>query len=370
MKKIFFILVLVTIVCVVFGQDNNLTRDIRPNMSLQKAKPYTIGFFNGLSFPQGELNIFLKDGFNSGILIHKRFGKKLSIGLSANYSQYNHKQRIGLDQTPSRHELSTTSFDIGPQYNLNLGRFSLEFYGRSGLSIVNSPQSFMMYPETDIMITSLEAYKSTALMTRLGANMTANIAQGLNLYFSSEYLTSINSDMNYQTRDLSEAISADGILDLDAANKLPLQNENLSLSMFNVNFGVRISFGGSRKQKINPLYKDNPISDIDLEYETEPVESHEWSESDIQNRSNKLFVNAQDTNQAVRVHHSSVMVPAADMSIKLVDSKANSSDEDSFVTFPWEKLKLKSKAQIAKERRKKKRKARRAKRLERLNDSR
>ncbi|RXQ91007.1 hypothetical protein EO244_12955 [Ancylomarina salipaludis] len=366
MKKIFFILVLVTIVCIVFAQDNKLNRDIRPNMSLQKAQPYTIDFFNGLSFPQGNLNTFLKDGFNSGVLIHKRFGKKLSVGLSANYSQYNHKQSTGLNPNPQRHELSTTSFDIGPQYNLNLGRFTLEFYGRSGLSIVNSPQSFMMYPETDIMITSLEAYKSTALTTRLGANMTAKIVQGLKLYFSSEYITSLNNDMNYQTRDLSEAFREDGTLDFDAANKLPLQNESLSLSMFNVNFGVRISFGKSRKQKPNSLYQKGGISDMSPVYETKSVQSRDWLESDIQRKNNKLALNVQDTNKPTRTYHSSVIAPEPDMSKKLVDAKANPIDEDSFVSIPREKLKLKSKAQIAKERRKMKRKERRAKRTANL----
>lgn len=366
MKKIFFILVLVTIVSIVFAQDNNFNRDIRPNMSLRTPQAYTIDFFNGLSFPQGDLNTFLKDGFNSGILIHKRFGKKLSIGLSANYSRYDHKQSIGLEQNFKRHELSTTSFDIGPQYNLNLGRFTLEFYGRSGLSIVNSPQSFMMYPETDIMITSLEAYKSTAMTTRLGANMTANISQGLNLYLSSEYLTSINSDMNYQSRDLSEAFDADGTLDFDAASKLPYKNESLSLSMFNVNFGVRISFGKSRKRKPDLLYQEGAISDMSPVYETKSVQSREWLESDIQIRSNKLALNVQDTNKPTRIYHSSVIAPEPDMSKKLVDAKANSIDEDSFVPIPKEKLKLKSKAQIAKEGRKMKRKERRAKRTENL----
>lgn len=392
MRKVIITLVLVSIVSFAFAQDQYLRRDIKANMSLENTRTYTLDIFNGLSFPQGELNHFLKDGFNSGILIHKRFGKKLSIGLSANHSRFNHKQSFGPVQSSKRHELSTTSFDIGPQYNLNIGRFTLEFYGRSGLSIVNSPQSFMMYPETDIMITSLEAYKSTALTTRLGANMTANISQGLNLYFSSEYLTSLNSDMNYQTRDLAEAFRTDGTLDPDAANKLPYRNESLSLSMLNVNFGIRISIGGNghkRKNKSgrNLMYEGRAYQN-NLGYGQWVSRAQDYnsgrgdnsstiapdanrSENDI-GIGDHIFspVKPNDSLQSrtqdymsIRSMNSSIIAPDPDENESRLDSQSASVDEAGLVDIPEEKLKLKTKAQLAKERRKKKRLQRRMNRL-------
>jgi len=376
MRKVVLTLILVSIISFVSAQELYLDRDIKPNMSLDKAKIYTLDIFNGLSFPQGGLNDFLKDGFNSGLLIHKRFGNKLSIGLSANHSRYSHKSSFGLFQNTERNELSATSFDIGPQYNLNLGRFALEFYGRSGLSIVNSPQTTMLYPETDITITTLEAYKSTALTTRLGASMTANISKGLNLYLSSEYITSLNRDMSYITRDLTEAFRQDGSIDADAANELPYKSEKLSLSMLNVNLGVRISIGGNNsKRKSNDLKKEIHLSetyssynvqaylDIPKESLGENVSSDENSFSVVDDFNSDKSDSQAHTHHTSRSHTTSVIAPDTDEREMLLDSNESDINKDSFVEIPKEKLRFKSKAQLAKERRQKKRAERRAKRL-------
>jgi len=400
MRKVFISLVLVSIVSFAFAQNQYINRDIKPNMSLDNPKAYTLGFFNGLSFPQGDLNDFLKDGFNSGILLHKNFSKKISIGLSANHSRYNHREALGLEQNSHRHELSTTSFDIGPQYNLKLGRFAIEFYGRSGLSIVNSPQTSMMYPETDIAITTLEAYKNTALTTRLGANMTANIFQGLNFYFSSEYLTSLNKDMNYQIRDISAAIREDGTLDSDAASQLPYRNESLSLSMLNVNIGVRIFIGGNtHKRKLKPLYRDDNILGSNLVYEELTFSDSDvrtGTEDNSSNQNSQATVDTSESNDNRFVNYDFDQYDRFDMGGRNVDSQNNESreldyysnrpvntsiiapdhkekesrldsrskpvDEAALVDIPKEKLKLKTKAQLAKERRIKKRNERRLKR--------
>ncbi|MFT5750363.1 MAG: hypothetical protein ACI93S_001644 [Ancylomarina sp.] len=391
MRKVILFLIIVSITSLAIGQDKYINRDIRPNMSLEKPKVYTIDFFNGVSFPQGDLNDFLRNGFNSGILFHKNFSNKLSLGLSVNHSRFNYKQSFVSIQGSSRQELSTTSFDIGPQYDMKLGRFSIEFYGRSGLSIVNSPQSSMMYPETDITITTLETYKSTALTARLGANMTAHIFDGLDFYFSSEYLTSINSEMNYQTRNLSEAIREDGTLDSDLANELPYSNESFSLSMLNVNIGVRISIGSnSNKRKSNSLYKAsgnsarNPISEgLGFQYNPDKINVETRGQNSNLNRSNNsssavpntdngkgdLSDTIQTKGEPSQNHHisrgnnSSIIAPSTDESETRLNSESKPADEATLADISAEKLKLKTKAQLAKERRKKKRIKRRLKRL-------
>jgi len=299
-------LVLLLIIPIAFAQDHDLSRDITPNMKLNTQKAYSLDFFNGLSFPQGELNDFVKDGFNSGILIHKNFYKKLSIGFSANHSRFNHRQSFGSMQGSSHKEMRATSFDIGPQYSLTLGKIAVEFYGRSGLSIVNSPELLVMYPQTDITITNLNEYKSTALMTRLGANMTAQICQGLNLYFSSEYSTSLNSNLDYQTRDLSKAFRADGSFDPDLASGLPYKNESLSLSMLNVNFGVRIVLGSNGiRRSSTPIYHDfSMVADYPMykrrfyQFDEDYLNSGCRAQDYNSNRSYNSSVNAPDSNDA------------------------------------------------------------------------
>ncbi|MRT92972.1 hypothetical protein [Ancylomarina sp. 16SWW S1-10-2] len=387
MRKVILILMIVSIASLVIAQDNYINRDIRPNMSLENSRTYTLDFLNGLSFPQGDLNHFLKNGFNSGILFHKNFSKKLSLGFSANHSRFDYRQNFGPIQGSGSQELNTTSFDVGPQYNMRFGRFSVEFYGRSGLSLVNSPQSSRMFEETDITITTLEAYKSTALTVRLGANMTANIFEGLDFYFSSEYMTTLNSEMNYQTRDLSEAVREDGTLNSVLANELPYTNESLSLSMLNVNIGVRISIGAnSNRHRSNSIYKANGNSMFDgyfLKSNSNKKDGEKRAQynnltrsktSSIvvpinDNKKGKISDTIQTKGKSAldqninRIDNTSIIAPKPDMSETQLNSEFKPEEEITLTDISEDKLKLKTKAQLSKERRKRKRIERRLKRL-------
>jgi hypothetical protein len=215
--------------------------------------------------------------------------------------------------------------------------------------------------------------------------MTAHIFEGLDFYFSSEYLTSLNSDMNYQTRDLSEAFRDDGTLDFDLANDLPYTNESLSLSMLNVNIGVRISIGGNaNKRRSNPLYKRNGNSDTNPMYEglrfqpnMDGISGETLATDKKSSRSNRksgssktTAKNSTQTSDSLaqdynlrRSNNSSILAPDSDESDTRLDSESRPADEATLVDIPEEKLKLKTKAQLAKERRKRKRVERRLRRL-------
>jgi len=188
--------------------------------------------------------------------------------------------------------------------------------------------------------------------------------------------------MSYITRDLTEAFRQDGSIDADAANELPYKSEKLSLSMLNVNLGVRISIGGnSSKRKSNDLKKEIHLSETYSSYNVQayldiPNESQAGSIPQGENASsgdnsftvNNNFISDKSNSQAhshhtSRSHTTSVIAPDTDEREMLLDSNESDINKDSFVEIPKEKLRFKSKAQLAKERRQKKRAERRAKRL-------
>ncbi|RUT79140.1 hypothetical protein [Ancylomarina longa] len=275
------------------------TQTIQANL-LNTNLQLSLDVINGISMPSGDFQNFASDGFNSGIQINKSFCKALSIGFGARHSSFGVRQEFG-PVSSSRNRWINTTIDVGPQYSISTGIFALKLYGRSGVSIISTPEINLYYPNTDILTTQIQSRSTQALSTRLGGKLNAEICNGLQFFLSGEYVTTINSNLTYSSRE----VSTDGTIDLEEGlRKNPLTNKNLSFSSVNVNFGISIGLGnfGSKaktKRNSNPMYQDNENKG------TMPM----YNESSTQgNGSNSSGTRAQDYNSS-RSNNSSVIAP-------------------------------------------------------------
>jgi hypothetical protein len=258
MKKTILITSILLIVSSVFAQNEN-----------SKSGGLSLNFVNGISIPNGGFEDFAKDGFNTELSLTKRFCDKLSIGFGAKHSSFNVRQDFGPVQG-SRNQYTSTTFDMGPQFSLGSDKFAIELYGRTGLSVSSTPEIRMLQANTDIVTGKMDQQSMKALSARLGAKIKTELCTGLQLFVSSEYVTTLNSDINFYSKDLSKAIDAEGRIDPDLAGEIPFSTKSLNFSSLNVNFGVSIALGScckgkSSQRSSNPLYQesgnkgDNPM---------------------------------------------------------------------------------------------------------------
>jgi len=208
------------------------------------TKKLTLDITNGISIPFGNFSNIAHEGFNTGIILNRRYSKKLSFSAGINYSAFDYKSKYG-SYTDHHHQYINTSFDIGPQYTLIWKRFSFNFYGRMGLSYLHAPSAIAYHPNSQIITANLTRQNTTALTSRLGSDFSANITKGLKLFISTEYVQTFNRNLNYEYRDISPAINIDGTINNQKANQIVFNKENFSLSGFNINLGVNISIGNN-----------------------------------------------------------------------------------------------------------------------------
>ena len=227
--------------------------------------PLQIDLTNGLSTPTGDFQNFANNGFSTGITINKNFCNNLSLGLQIGYSAFPVDENFGQMNS----NWNNTAVIISPQYQIDLGGVGIYVYGGSGISFVNTPEIIDSYPNTDIISTRINTSNSSILTGKLGANFIANVCEGMQLFINTEYLTSINSNIGYQVRDLSAAINDEGNIDPDLANNIAFENKTLKLSSVNISFGVRIALNNksntnrtdkhcncSKTKNVNPLYQN------------------------------------------------------------------------------------------------------------------
>jgi len=214
----------------------SFSQNALPNSSL-----YSLEFVNGISLPSGDFKNYSDIGFNSSLAINRKFCNNLSIGLSTNYTSLPIKEVFGV----SNEKWNSTSISVGPQYNIGNNKFSIELYGKLGLSFIAIPEINGFYPNTDMMITRFEETNTTHLISRLGINLGTEICYGLFFYVNPEYASSLNSSINYSARNLSSAIGPSGRIDSDLASEITFKEEKISFSSFNVNFGIRIDLNGN-----------------------------------------------------------------------------------------------------------------------------
>ena len=227
-----------------------------------------IEIINGISLPNGGFEDFVEDGFNSELSLSKQFCEKISLGFGAKHSSFNVKQEFGPVQG-SRNQYTSTTFDVGPQLNIGNSKFAIQVYGRTGLSVTSTPEIKSLQANTDITTEKLNQQSVKALSARVGAKIKTEVCTGLQLFVSSEYVTTLNSDINFYSKDLSKAIGADGRIDPDLASEIPFTAKSLNFSSLNMNFGVSISIGSlcanNSQRSSNPLHQnsgtkgDNPM---------------------------------------------------------------------------------------------------------------
>ena len=225
----------------------------------QSPKNLSLEIVNGISIVNSDFSDLVKDGFNNEISISKNFCDKLSLGMGVKHSSFNVKQEFG-QTSGSRNQFRSIGFDLGPQFSFGSDRFSLRLYGRTGLAINSTPELISRYPNTDIVTNNLRQQSLNALTARLGAKLNTELCKGIQLFVSSEYLTSLNGDISFQSKDISKAIRADGSIDPDLASEIPTTSTSFNFTSINVNFGVSIAIGKlgnhPNRRSSNPLYQD------------------------------------------------------------------------------------------------------------------
>jgi len=225
----------------------------------QSPKNLSLEIVNGISIVNSDFSDLVKDGFNNEISISKNFCDKLSLGMGVKHSSFNVKQEFG-QTSGSRNQFRSIGFDLGPQFSFGSDRFSIKLYGRTGLAINSTPELISRYPSSDIVTSNLKQQSLNALTARLGVKLNTELCKGIQLFVSSEYLTSLNGDISYQSKDISKAIRADGSIDPDLASEIPSTSTSFNFSSINVNFGVSIAIGKlgnhPNRRSSNPLYQD------------------------------------------------------------------------------------------------------------------
>ena len=220
------------------------------NVSFSQSSPsntaaYSLEFVNGVSLPLGDLKTYSEKGLNSTLTINKKFCDKVSLGLTTNYTALPITNKYG----SSNKQWNSTSINVGPQYHIGTSKFSVQCYGKIGLSFVSIPEIQNFYDNTDIIITNFEKTTATTLNTRVGINLGTEICKGLYFYVASEYSYNPNGNINYGIRDISKAIDATGNIDPDLASTICFKNQNFSFSSFNVDFGIRIDLKGNNNTR-------------------------------------------------------------------------------------------------------------------------
>lgn len=159
MKKMIIILVLLSIIPIVFAQDQYLERDITPNMSMNTYNVISFDLFERLNFQQGDLKDLVKHDFNESMLVYKIFCDKTLPGFVSRPFDLTHRHNFSLMEGFLNRDLNLTSFNKGAQHSLFFWKRMNEINGRSGLSIIKSPDSPVLHPKTDTIDDSKSGIK-------------------------------------------------------------------------------------------------------------------------------------------------------------------------------------------------------------------
>ena len=230
-------------------------------------------------------------------MLNKAVYKNLGLGVSANYNHFDLKDNF---ESPDN-AWSSVSLAVGPQYTLPLNMFFIQLYGHIGMSLFkapgitkdadNIPDYFDKYDEGFFNTFKMESESTTGFHTDIGVKVGAQLSKRLSVFVGSTYTTSLDSPIEYSSRDISKAFHPSGEIDTEMIRLTPFEKTNFAFSSYSVNAGISINLGktsnarpaqdynSSRSNKPSPIVK----TDDEINNDSVPIPAQDYNSS----RSNK-----------------------------------------------------------------------------------
>lgn len=258
---------------------------------------FTFDIKGGVTLPANDFKDYARNGFQAGVMLNKAVYKNLGLGVSANYNHFDLKDNF---ESPDN-AWSSVSLAVGPQYTLPLNMFFIQLYGHIGMSLFkapgitkdadNIPDYFDKYDEGFFNTFKMESESTTGFHTDIGVKVGAQLSKRLSVFVGSTYTTSLDSPIEYSSRDISKAFHPSGEIDTEMIRLTPFEKTNFAFSSYSVNAGISINLGktsnarpaqdynSSRSNKPSPIVK----TDDEINNDSVPIPAQDYNSS----RSNK-----------------------------------------------------------------------------------
>lgn len=258
---------------------------------------FTLDIKGGVNLPANDFKNYADNGFHAGVTLNKAVYKNLELGVSANYNHFGLKDNF----ESTDNSWSSVSLAVGPQYTLPLNMFYIQLYGHIGMSLIktpgitkdadNIPDYFDKYDEGFFNTFKMESESTTGFHTDIGVKVGAQLSKRLSIFVGSTYTTSLDSPIEYSSRDISKAFHPSGEIDTEMIRMTPFEKTNFAFSSYSVNAGISINLGktsnarpaqdynSSRSNKPSPIVK----TDDEINNDSVPIPAQDYNSS----RSNK-----------------------------------------------------------------------------------
>ena len=260
---------------------------------------FTLDIKGGVNLPANDFNNYADNGFHAGVTLNKAVYKNLGLGVSANYNHFGLKDNF----ESTDNSWMSASLAIGPQYTLPLNMFFIQFYGHIGMSLFktpritknanNIPDYFDKYEEGFFNTFKMESENTTGFHTDIGLKIGAKLSKRLGIFVGSTYTTSLNSPIEYNSRDISKAFHPSGEIDISMIRETLFKEKSLAFSSYNVNAGITINLGKTSVTRATQDYnssrsnKPSPMREIDETNENDTVPGPLYARDYNSSRSNK-----------------------------------------------------------------------------------
>lgn len=228
---------------------------------INTEKTIQINPYLGLSSPQGDFKNFAENGYVLGLSLDKYLSSKFGLGVDLNYQSNGYKNGTDFSIISNPYgvlsnvsgEWSSTNITFGPTYKFGNGKINAEIYTKAGISMVKSPSEEVTltggsYPSFTIF--KLDEQKVNALGIMAGLRLSYPISDNIAVFVNPQYVYS-SSEINYLYKDLSNPFfsspdGADPVFEPGLLDETPIQEGVVKPSYFNLNAGIKLSFGGKK----------------------------------------------------------------------------------------------------------------------------
>lgn len=197
----------------------------------------------------------IDNGFTFNIGYQIPLNSVLNIEVESHYfiNHFNYKPSallpdkylLELKNNEENKKWSSLGITVGPSVNIGRKALYATVYAKAGILFINIPNQFIGAANQNGEITDASGLakfsgKQTSALFNTGLRINYNIRSYLTLFFSPYFSTSLKSNINYQEKNVSLAIDADGNFNQDKFSSLPYVQKQTGFRNYGVQLGIRI----------------------------------------------------------------------------------------------------------------------------------
>ncbi|MAW93628.1 MULTISPECIES: hypothetical protein [unclassified Leeuwenhoekiella] len=202
-------------------------------------KSTAVSFSSGIALPSGDFKNYADDGVFANIGYTTSFCEGWFAKADFQYIGYSASEDFSTRDIEKIEPFQAYGLSAGLLYAIKGKVMSIDLYVQPGISFFEAPKLQKYYESGNFLIENTPAQSQRLFNAGAGLNLNVKFCDAGALFVNAEYRSYLTGSIISQTRNIENALTADGTIDPDLLSTIPFEQNDFRPDALQLGIGVR-----------------------------------------------------------------------------------------------------------------------------------